>query len=169
MDNQLYGYSPIVNRPPLKWPNAARIAFYIGYNIEHFQVDRPSTSLFGGTATLVPDPLNFGWRDYGVRVGVWRMMETLDRYKMRASVLPIRRFANTTRRLSMRVAKRKWAWLSRPRQFDFHTGLALEDERRVLREIVEILSRATGQSPKGWLGPALTETSKLQNCCANWA
>src|SRR6476660_4942401 len=87
MDNQLYSYSPIVSRPKLAWPNGARIAFYIGLNIEHFQVDKPSTSIFGGTAMLAPDPLNYGWRDYGVRVGIWRMMESLDKYNMRASVL----------------------------------------------------------------------------------
>src|SRR5271169_6452480 len=69
MDNTLYKYSPITTRPKLTWPNGARIAFYIGLNIEHFEVDKPSTSIFGGTAGLVPDPLNFGWRDYGVRVG----------------------------------------------------------------------------------------------------
>ena len=87
MDNALYKYSPINARPKLTWPNGARVAFYIGLNIEHFEVDKPSTSIFGGTAGLVPDPLNFGWRDYGVRVGIWRMIEALDSCRMRASVL----------------------------------------------------------------------------------
>ena len=63
------------------------MAFYVGLNIEHFEVDKPSTSIFGGTAMLVPDPLNFGWRDYSVRVSVWRMMDALDKVGMRASVL----------------------------------------------------------------------------------
>jgi peptidoglycan/xylan/chitin deacetylase (PgdA/CDA1 family) len=159
VDNQLYSYSPIVNRPPLKWPNGARIAFYIGFNIEHFQVDKPSTSLFGGTATLAPDPLNFGWRDYGVRVGVWRMMETLDRYEMRASVLLNSAVCKHYPQIIDAGREREWAWLAHGQDNStFHTGLKLEDERRVLKEIVETLSRATGQAPKGWLGPALTET-----------
>src|SRR3954464_3412314 len=87
MDNKLYEYSPITARPKLTWPDGARVAFYVGVNIEHFEVDKPSTSIFGGTAMLAPDPLNYGWRDYGVRVGIWRMIDALDRYKMRASVL----------------------------------------------------------------------------------
>ena len=87
MDNTLYKYSPIVERPKLEWPGRARIAFYVGLNIEHYEVDKPSTSIFGGTAGLVPDPLNFGWRDYGVRVGIWRMMDALDKCKIWASVL----------------------------------------------------------------------------------
>ena len=70
MDNKLYEYSPITERAKLTWPDGARVAFYVGVNIEHFEVDKPSTSIFGGTAMLVPDPLNYGWRDYGVRVGI---------------------------------------------------------------------------------------------------
>jgi len=60
MDNQLYEYSPIIDRPRLEWPNGARVAFWIGLNVEHYEVDKPSTSIFGGTAALQPDPLNYG-------------------------------------------------------------------------------------------------------------
>ena len=49
-------------------------------------MDKPSTSIFAGTAGLVPDPLNFGWRDYGVRVGIWRMMELMERYGVKGTV-----------------------------------------------------------------------------------
>ena len=54
MDNKLYEYSPITARPKLTWPNGARVAFYVGVNIEHFEVDKPSTSIFGGTASWLP-------------------------------------------------------------------------------------------------------------------
>ena len=86
MENQLYEYWPISRRPRLEWPNGARVAFYIGLNIEHFEFGKPATSIYGGTAHLVPDPLNHGWRDYSPRVGVWRMMDLLDKYGIRASV-----------------------------------------------------------------------------------
>lgn len=87
MDNALYDYSPIVDREPIQWPGGARIAFYVGLNIEHFPVDAPATSLNEATAGLVPDPLNYGWRDYGPRVGIWRIAEILDRHGIRASAL----------------------------------------------------------------------------------
>jgi allantoinase len=60
MDNALYDYSPIVSRPKLVWPKGARIAFYIGLNIEHYEVDKPSTSIFSLTASLRPNPLTYG-------------------------------------------------------------------------------------------------------------
>src|SRR6266567_3261408 len=87
MENTLYDYSPIVDRPKLVWPNGKHVAFYIGLNVEHFEIDKPSTSIWEPTATLRPDPLNYGWRDYGVRVGIWRMIEVLDRRGIRPSVL----------------------------------------------------------------------------------
>ncbi len=62
MENELYDYSPIVEREAIHWPGDARVAFYVGLNVEHFYVDRPSTSLIEATASLVPDALNYGWR-----------------------------------------------------------------------------------------------------------
>lgn len=64
MDNQLFDYSPIVEREPVHWPDGARVAFYVGLNVEHYQVDRPSTSIFPDTRALAPDPLNYGWHRY---------------------------------------------------------------------------------------------------------
>jgi hypothetical protein len=87
MNHELFGYSPIPEREPIHWPGDARVAFYVGLNVEHYLLDRPSTSIFEGTTSLVPDPLNYGWRDYGPRVAIWRLAESLDRHRIRASVL----------------------------------------------------------------------------------
>ena len=87
MDNELYDYSPIIERDPIHWPDGARVAFYVGLNVEHFLLGRPSTSFYDATAALVPDPLNHGWRDYGARVGIWRLTEVFDRHGIRPSVL----------------------------------------------------------------------------------
>jgi peptidoglycan/xylan/chitin deacetylase (PgdA/CDA1 family) len=159
MDNTLYKYSPIVSRPKLTWPNGARIAFYVGLNIEHFHIDKPSTSIYGGTAALIPDPLNFGWRDYGVRVGIWRMMDALDKCKMRASVLLNSEVCEHYPQIIDAGRKRNWAWLAHGKSNSiFQTGMKVDDERKYLKEVVDTVSAATGQKIKGWLGPALTET-----------
>ena len=55
MNNELYNYSPIVERPRLAWPNGARVAFYVGLNVEHFAVDKPSTSAYSARCRpLIP-------------------------------------------------------------------------------------------------------------------
>ena len=159
MDNQLYDYSPIIHRPKLEWPNGARVAFWVGLNIEHYEVDKPSTSIFGGTAGLQPDPLNYGWRDYGVRVGIWRMVDVLDKYRMRASVLLNADVCERYPQIIQEGVKRNWAWLAHGKNNSiFEAGMTLDEERAYLKAVVETISHATGQQPKGWLGPALTET-----------
>jgi allantoinase len=159
MDNQLYDYWPITERPKLTWPNDARVAFYVGLNIEHYEVDKPSTSIFGGTAMLQPDPLNYGWRDYAVRVGIWRMIEALDAHKMRASVLLNSDCCKHYPQIIEAGRQRKWTWLAHGKNNSmFQTGMDVEAERKFLKEIVDVVSKATGHQPKGWLGPALTET-----------
>jgi peptidoglycan/xylan/chitin deacetylase (PgdA/CDA1 family) len=159
MDNRLYAYSPITARPKLDWPNGARVAFYVGLNIEHYEVDKPSTSIFGGTAMLVPDPLNYGWRDYAVRVGIWRMIEALDAHKMRASVLLNADCCAHYPQIIEAGKQRGWAWLAHGKNNSiFQTGMSVDDERKYLKEIVATVSKATGHRVRGWLGPALTET-----------
>jgi allantoinase len=159
MDNALYDYSPIVSRPKLVWPQGARVAFYVGLNIEHYEVDKPSTSIFNSTASLVPDPLNYGWRDYGVRVGIWRMIEVLDKYKMRASVLLSSDCCRHYPQIIDAGNERNWAWLAHGKNNSiFQAAMTLEHERRYLTEVVTTISDATGHRIKGWLGPALTET-----------
>ncbi|HEY2533345.1 MAG TPA: polysaccharide deacetylase family protein [Xanthobacteraceae bacterium] len=159
MDNQLYGYSPIVSRPRLAWPNGARLAFYIGLNIEHFEVDKPATSISGATTSFVPDPLNYGWRDYGVRVGIWRMIDAMDRYGMRASVLLNSDVCKHYPQIVDAGRKRNWAWLAHGKNNStFQVGMNVEEERKYLTTVVDTITAATGQRVRGWLGPALTET-----------
>jgi peptidoglycan/xylan/chitin deacetylase (PgdA/CDA1 family) len=159
VDNQLYDYSPIVERAPLALPNGARVAFWVGLNIEHYQVDKPATSIFGGTAALQPDPLNYGWRDYGARVGIWRMMDVLDKHRIRASVLLNSDVCDRYPQIIREGNKRGWVWLAHGKNNSiFETGMSEAEERAYLTDIVQTITRSTGSQPKGWLGPALTET-----------
>jgi peptidoglycan/xylan/chitin deacetylase (PgdA/CDA1 family) len=156
---ELYDYSPITERPPIQWPGGARVAVYIGLNVEHFLMGRPSTSIWEGTADLVPDALNHGWRDYGTRVGIWRTMESLDRHGIRASVLLNSAVAEHYPQIIKAGLDRDWAWLAHGETNSvLHTNLSLEEERQVLTDIVDTITRATGRRPNGWMGPGLTET-----------
>jgi peptidoglycan/xylan/chitin deacetylase (PgdA/CDA1 family) len=155
----LYDYSPITERDPIAWPDGKKVAFYVGLNIEHFHLDKPSTSIAEFTAPLVPDALNYGWRDYGVRVGIWRVIETLDRHGVRASVLLNSEVTEHYPQIIEAGRRRDWAWLAHGRTNSvLHTDLDLDAEREELADIVETIEKATGQRPRGWMGPALTET-----------
>lgn len=156
---RLYDDSPIVGRPPVRWPGGARVAFYVGLNVEHYRVDRPATSIFPDTAPLVPDPLNYGWRDYGPRVGFWRVLESLDRHGVRASVMLNSEAGQRYPAVVEAGLARDWAWVAHGRNNStFQAGMERAEERRYLAEVVDDIERATGRRPRGWLGPALTET-----------
>ncbi|MFD9070828.1 polysaccharide deacetylase family protein [Streptomyces lasiicapitis] len=159
MDNQLYDYSPIVEREPIQWPEGAKVAFYVGLNIEHYEVDKPSTSTFPGTAHLAPDPLNYGWRDYGPRVGFWRTLETLDRHRVRASVLLNSDVGDRYPQIIKAGRERDWAWLAHGKNNSiFQADMTEDEERAYLTDVVSTIERTTGTRPRGWMGPALTET-----------
>jgi peptidoglycan/xylan/chitin deacetylase (PgdA/CDA1 family) len=167
MDNQLFTYSPITDRSPIRWPGGARVAFYLGLNIEHYQVDKPSTSIFGGTAALAPDPLNYGWRDYGPRVGIWRMLQSLDRHGVRATALLNSDVCSRYPQIMQAGLDRDWAWVAHGRDNStFQAGMTREEERAYLTEVVDTIEAATGRRPRGWLGPALTETFETPSLLA---
>src|SRR5215469_16700516 len=81
-----YDYVPITRRPDFTWPDGQRLAVYVAVNLEHFAFGE------GLGATLAPggphpDVLNYAWRDYGNRVGAWRLIDLLDELALLASVL----------------------------------------------------------------------------------
>ena len=159
MDNELFDYSPITEREPIHWPGDARVAFYVGLNVEHFHVDRPSTSVYEATSALVPDPLNYGWRDYGARVAIWRLIESLDRHGVRASVLLNSEVGERYPQIIEAGLSRDWAWLAHGQtNSTLHTDLSADEERGVLTDIVDTIEKAVGRRPHGWMGPGLTET-----------
>lgn len=155
-----FTYSPIIDREPIHWPGGARVAVYLGLNVEHFLADRPSTSIWPGTADLIPDALNYGWRDYGARVGIWRTIEALDRHGIRPSVLLNSAVIEHHPQIVAAGVERGWTWLAHGRTNSIlHTGFTVDEERRFLAEIADDIAEATGRRPRGWMGPGLTETA----------
>jgi allantoinase len=77
-----FPYSPIVSRPRLGWPGDAKVAVWVIPNIEFFALDEQVVTSPG----KVPNVPTYCARDYGVRVGVWRVMDVLDRHQVRATV-----------------------------------------------------------------------------------
>jgi allantoinase len=154
-----FAYSAIVDRPPLRWPNGARVALWVIPNIEHFLFDRPSTSISGATAHLKPDVLNYSWRDYGVRVGIWRMMEIMERYGIRGTVALNSEVCNEYPRIIEGGNALGWEWMGHGATNSILLPeLAEAEERALIRQVVSTIARGVGKAPRGWLSPALSES-----------
>ena len=153
-----YDYSPIVDRPVLRWPNGARVAVWVIPNIEHFRFNLPSTSL-ASIGPLNPDVRNYSWRDYGVRVGIWRMMEIMQRYGIRGTVALNSDVCREYPRIIEEGNKLGWEWLGDGTTNSIILNTQPESEERALiKEVVTTIGRSVGKAPRGWLSPALSET-----------
>jgi len=157
MDHGRFAYSPITTRPPIRWPNGAYAAVWVSPNVEHFHFDEP----FPGGRSSAPDVPSYAVRDYGNRVAVWRMMKTLDRYGIRASVMLNAEVCKYEPGIIREGTNLGWEWLghgltnSRPL-----AGMDAETEEQTIMETLSIIEESSGTRPKGWLGPGLQETSR---------
>jgi len=152
-------YLPLVERPFLRWPGEARVALWVQMNLEHWETTGPGTMLQARYGNLVPDALNAGWRDYGGRVGIWRLMDVLDRHGVRASA-PLNAEVCTYYPEIVRAAQERGWELMGHGINNSHTlnGLDEAAERAAIRQALDAIGSATGKVPKGWLGPGLAET-----------
>ncbi len=154
-----YSFSPIVDRVPLQLPNQAKVAVVLYLNIEHFPEDIPGPAIVPGTAKFSPDPLNYGWRDYGQRVGFWRLAEIFEKLGVRTSVLLNSDICLEYPQIIEAGKKLDWEWLGHGKNNStFLNGLSPEEERRFIGEVVSTIAKTTGVQPKGWLGPFMSET-----------
>jgi allantoinase len=100
-------YVPIHRRPPLTWPNGARVALWVNPNVEFFGLDDVMPSNLNDRVprdlAKIPNVRNWAVRDYGNRVGIWRLMEVLTRYGIRAAPRSTARSATITWKSSRRA------------------------------------------------------------------
>ena len=159
MEHGRHEYSAIVDRAPLHLPNGARVALWVIPNIEHFLLDRPSTSITGVTAGFVPDILNYTWRDYGVRVGIWRLMEVMEKHGVRGTVALNSDVCLQYPRIIEAGNALGWEWMGHGKNnSEIINGQSEDEERAIIREVIGIIAEHSGTAPRGWLGPALSES-----------
>jgi peptidoglycan/xylan/chitin deacetylase (PgdA/CDA1 family) len=153
-------YSPIIRRAPIRWPNNARVAFWVIPNIEYFRYDLQSPAALNPVSALwVPDTINYSWRDYGVRIGVWRMMDVLDKHRIRATVALNSEVCRTYPVIVEESAKRQWEFMAHGITNSIRmVGLTPDEQRQTIRESLDVIEASTGQRPQGWLGPGLAQT-----------
>ena len=165
-----YDYVPIIDRPPLKLPDGARVAVIPYINIEHFPENIAGTALIPGTAQFTPDALNYGWRDYGNRVGLWRMMDLMDPLGMRATVCLNSDIIREYPRIIEEGQKRNWAWIGHGinnAPENFLSGIEEDKEREIIGAVLTDMEQALGRKTKGWLGPFLCETFNTPHILAD--
>jgi allantoinase len=154
-----YDYSPITARGDYQWPNGTRLAAYIAVNVEHFSFGEGLGAQLVPSGGMEPDVLNYTWRDYGNRVGVWRMLAEFDRLKLPVAVLVNSEIYNYCPQVIDAFRQRGDEIVAHGRtNSERQSSLYLENEAQLIKEVTATIARHEGRSPKGWLGPWISES-----------
>jgi allantoinase len=151
-------YRAIDQHPDYSWPNQARLAVYIGFNIEHFAFGEGLGACLGPPSPQ-PDVLNYSWREYGNRVGAWRCLELFEQL-----ALPTGTLLNSA--LYDHCPELVAAFQARGDELIAHghsnavrqSDLSQDDERQLLLHCRQRIARESGVTPAGWLSPWISET-----------
>jgi len=153
-----YAYRGWRDRPAYAWPNGARLALYLGVNLEHFAFgDGLGAELAPGGPQ--PDVLNFAWRDYGNRVGAWRLLDLLDELGLPATVLLNSAMYDYAPDLvaAHRARGDEMAGHGRTNS-ERQSVLPEAEERALIAESTAAITAAEGAPPLGWLSPWIAES-----------
>ena len=175
-----YDYVPLPERQPIKWPNGAHVALILTFNLETWDLTKPTKEkYYAGGPPILPDVLagdtpdfpNYTWREYGQRVGIWRLYDLRDEMGVKASC--------TTNAVTFERRKPMVdACLSRGFELLAHNweqGELLTDfahdparERDIVLRSLEQYEKYVGRKAKGWLSSSLRSTTKTADILAEY-
>ena len=168
MDHTHYDWSPISTRGILQWPNGARVALCVLVNLEHLEWYPPAGSyqsplLGGGLGTRpFPDYARLTHREYGHRVGIFRVLDVLEKHGIQPTVamdaLTAEHYPYLVRHCLQRRCEIIGHGMSVSRMIT--SQMSEQDEQDYIRTAVGTLTRATGQPPAGWFGPEYGESAR---------
>jgi peptidoglycan/xylan/chitin deacetylase (PgdA/CDA1 family) len=182
MDQEYWDWSPLVKRPVLQWPNGAKLAVCLLVELGHYEWKPPDGAFDPPTHTPphsmnpYPDYVTVTFREYGHRIGIFRMMEVFDRYNVKATVPMDAYTAEHYPALVDECQNRAWEIIGHGiTQRQAITSLMSEaEERDYIGRSIDALRKATGKAPAGWLSPEHSQSTRtpkilaemgLRYCC----
>ncbi len=156
--HQRFPYSSINDRPDFLWPDRKRLAVYIGLNLEHFSFGEGLGAKLA-PADNEPDVLNYAWRDYGNRVGVWRLFDLFQSLEFPASLIVNSEMYAYAPEIMKTGESMGWEIVAHGRTNSENQGQMDEKEEfNLIKETAEIIHANHGKNPAGWLGPWIAES-----------
>jgi peptidoglycan/xylan/chitin deacetylase (PgdA/CDA1 family) len=158
-----YDYSNITTRPDYSWPDGRRLAVYVALNIEAFRFGEGK-----GAAIAPPDQAQshsiYSWRDYGNRVGIWRLFELLDDLGMPAEAQMNTAIYDVAPDIAERLRKRGDEILGHGvTNSDEQGKLSETAERALIARVTTTIARHEGAPPAGWMSPWLSNSARTMD------
>lgn len=162
MDHDLYDWSMLEDRPAIEWPGGKRVALWVNVALQFFPLDQRGKPFPppGGMTTAYPDLRHYTLRDYGNRVGIYRIFKALDTYGVTASCAINARLAERAPYLLGRVVERGHEVLCHGWDMDtpHYGGMDRDEEAEIIARSLGVLREASGQPVRGWLSPGKSQS-----------
>jgi peptidoglycan/xylan/chitin deacetylase (PgdA/CDA1 family) len=153
-----YDHSSIIHRPWFKWPNGSRLAVYFALGVEHYAFGE------GMTENLVsamphPDVLNTSWREYGNRVGAWRVLQYFADVGIPLSILLNSAVCEHAPDLVAAARNNGCEFIAHGySNSDTLAGMSESAESDYVGRVAAQMESCTGTRPLGWASPWIAET-----------
>ena len=162
MDHDLYDWSMLTDRKPVTWPGGKRVALWINVALQYFPLDQEGKPFPppGGMTTAYPDLRHYTLRDYGNRVGIYRLLKAIDAAGLIPTFAVNARIAERYPYLLNRIAERGDEILCHGWHMDspHYGGMPDGEEDALIANSLGVLRRASGQPVTGWLSPGKSQS-----------
>jgi peptidoglycan/xylan/chitin deacetylase (PgdA/CDA1 family) len=152
-------YSPITERPGLSLPDNNRMIIWPVLALEVWDIERAMPRMVLSPPQgqpLVPDHPNWSWHEYGMRVGIWRLIKLFDEFKVSPCVTLNARVCEDYPQVAAACLERGWEFNAH--SYDQLAMHKLDDQKAVIDKAFSVIETFTGKRPRGWFGPGLTQT-----------
>lgn len=169
MDHERYSWSMLSSRRPVEWPEGGRIALWVNVSLQHFPLNQRGVPFppAGGMSMPYPDLRHYTLRDYGNRVGIYRVLDALNSRGVRASFAVNGELAERLPALVRTVAGQGevigHGWNMDSPHFG---GMDHYAERQLVSNTLDTLRAASGQAVTGWLSPGRNESENTPELLA---
>lgn len=168
MDHDRYAWSMLAERAPVTWPGGAKLAVWVNVNLQFFPLN-PSgqpVKVPGNMTMPYPDLRHYSLRDYGNRVGLYRVLRALDAENIAPTVAFNARLAERTPALVQLVRDRSLEVIGHSWSMNTPHASGMDDEAGVISRSLDTLRRLTGQPVLGWLGPGKLQSADTPDLLA---
>ena len=161
-DHDLYAWSNLHERKPVVWPNGKGVAVWVCIDLEWFPItpeDQPFRAP-GHMQTAYPDYRHYTSREYGTRVGFYRLLDALAKANVVASVAVNGAVAERYPQVIADIVAAGHEIIAHSTDMNgtIATGLPEADERALIQQSLDALEKASGARPRGWLSIARSQS-----------
>ncbi|MBV8393557.1 MAG: polysaccharide deacetylase family protein [Alphaproteobacteria bacterium] len=174
MDQGWYDYSPFPTRPRLAWPRNARVAFCVVLHLEYFELLPAEDSykdprLVNEFGNYVPDYRTWTQREFGNRTGIFRVLDVLDRYQIRAGIAVNAMAAERYPFLIEQAKKRQYEFIAHGTSANrmITSTMTEAEEKAEIATSIAAIEKAVGMKPAGWLGQDYGESHRTPRLLAD--